>query len=156
MSEPDGGDLVFRDFDATRGRGAELMRLSMGFADPRFANWSLSPDGRQVALVNFGSDIHILDLAEQSKEILTLAEWTALEFIDWAADGQSVFVEGMPAKGPFLNNEALLRVDKNGKVTVLLHDANEWHLFPAASPDGKHLAFATMVLDSNAWMVEDF
>ena len=43
-----------------------------------------------------------------------------------------------------------------GQVTVLRHEANEWHLFPAASPDGKHLAFATMVLDSNAWMVEDF
>ena len=156
MSEPDGGNLVFSEFDPTTGRGPELMRLAMGFADPRFSNWALSRDGRRVALGNFGGLIQILDLATKSVKTLTVADWTALEFLDWSVDGESVFVGGMPAHGPFLNNEALLQVDMTGQVTVLLHELNEWHLFPAVSPDGTHLAFATMVLDSNAWLVEDF
>ena len=156
MSEAQGSDLVFSELDPIGGRGPELMRHTMSFADPGFANWALSRDGGRVALTNFRNQVQVLDLAAKSVKTLTVRGWTGLEYIDWAADGRSVFVPAHPVNGPRLNNTGLLHVDLDGQVTVLRHEANEWHVFPAASPDGRHLAFATMVLDSNAWMVEDF
>ena len=156
LSEAQGSDLVFSELDPIGGRGPELMRHTMSFADPGFANWALSRDGGRVALTNFSNQVQILDLAAKSVKTLTVQDWTGLEYIDWAADGRSVFVPAHPVNGPRLNNTGLLRVTLDGQVTVLRHEANEWHVFPAASPDGRHLAFATMVLDSNAWMVEDF
>ncbi len=51
---------------------------------------------------------------------------------------------------------ALLRVGLDGQVHVLREKANEWHIKPAASPDGRRLAFATMPFHGNVWMIEDF
>ena len=156
LSEAQGSDLVFSELDPIGGRGPELMRHTMSFADPGFANWALSPDGSRVALTNFANQIQVLDLAAKSVKTLTIQDWTGLEYIDWAADGRSVFVPAHPVNGPRLNNTGLLRIDLDGQVNVLRHEANEWNVFPGASPNGRHLAFSTMVLDSNTWMVEDF
>ena len=60
MSEADGNHLVFSELDPLDGRGPELMRHTIRFADPRFANWALSPDGGHVALVNFADRLDIL------------------------------------------------------------------------------------------------
>ena len=40
--------------------------------------------------------------------------------------------------------------------TVLRDKQNEWHVRPVASPDGRYLAFASMIFDSNVWMIENF
>lgn len=114
LSEPDGSDLVFKELDPIAGRGAELMRHALGFADPQFANWALSPDGGRVALANFGDQLQIFDLSAQSVKTLTLTAWTTPEYLDWAADGRSVFVNAFPANGPRLNHTGLLRVDLDG------------------------------------------
>ena len=85
-----------------------------------------------------------------------MPSWTAFEYVAWAADGQGVFVTGFSLRGPRLTNTGILHLDLQGHAQVLRHEQNEWHIYPVASPDGKSLAFGTMKLESNAWMIDKF
>lgn len=156
FTQPRDRELIFRSFDPNTGTGSEVGSLRMDFADPGFANWALSPDGSRAAVVNFGQQIQIVDFSGKRAREIVLKGWTGVEFIDWAASGDALYTVGHSVNGPRLNNTALLRVDLNGTVSVLRHKANHWHVYPTASPDGRHLAFALMILESNAWMVEGF
>jgi hypothetical protein len=59
----------------------------------------------------------------------------------------------MSVTGRRLDETTLLYVDLDGHATPLLQQKNEWYIYPKASPDGRHLAFTTMRLESNAWMI---
>ncbi len=154
VSEQLGKEFVFSELDPLRGRGRELRRFET--ASPDFSNWALSPDARQIALVDFRNRVLLFDLAGGPPRDLSLPGWTAFEFVTWAADGRGVFATGFSVQGPRLTNTAILHLDLQGHAQVLRHELNEWHVMPVASPDGKRLAFATMKLESNAWMIEKF
>ena len=146
---------VFSSFDPVQGKGPELARIE---DRPPFINWGLSPDGTQVAVVHNDDDsIRIVTLATGKERVLRLNEWQGFEFVSWAIDGTGLFING-GGKNRYTNlyYPALLRVALDGQVHVLREKANEWHIYPVASPDGRRLAFATMPFHGNVWMIEDF
>lgn len=81
---------------------------------------------------------------------------TAFEFVAWAADGEWLWLQGFPTKGPRLVSDAILRLDFDGRVIVLRHEDNEWHVQQVPSPDGRYLATAGMLFESNAWILDKF
>jgi len=46
-------------------------------------------------------------------------------------------------------------VDMEGRARRLLTTPSEWHVYVRASPDGRHVAFASMPFHGNAWLIED-
>lgn len=144
--------FVATEIDPLRGRGRQLAAIPR--EGPGFHHWDLSHDGRQIALVDFGSRIRFVDLADGSLTDVTVPDWTAIEYVGWAADGRGVFVNSFSRRGPRLANTALLYVTREGTPTVIRHEENEWHIFPSASPSGTHLAFSTMRMASDMWLLE--
>ena len=154
VSELVGSELIFSDVHPARGRGSELRRFET--PSPDFTNWRISPEGNRVALVDFNDRVRVFDLSGGASRDLKVPSWTAFEYVAWAADGQSVFATGFSSRGPRLTNTGLLQIDLQGRAHVLRYEPNEWNVFPVASPDGKYIAFSTMKLESNAWMIEKF
>jgi len=153
--DSEAAQYVFSSLDPVQGKGPELVRIE---DRPPFTNWDLSPDGTQVAVVHNDDDsIRIVTLATGEERVLHLNEWQGFEFISWAADGAGLFISG-GGMNVYLDSgyPALLRVGLDGQVHVLREKANEWHIRPMASPDGRRLAFATMPFHGNVWMIEDF
>jgi hypothetical protein len=78
---------------------------------------------------------------------LRVKRWSNLRSLNWAADGNSLFV-GTGGDG------TILHVDLRGNATVLQKNA---FLFGVkASPDGRHLAIPEYTKDHNLWMLENF
>jgi len=146
--------LALTEFDPIQGRGRELARFPLD--SPGFVNWDLGPDGSRAAVVDFGSHVHIVDLTTGAARDLSVSGWTAFEFVAWAATGDWLWLQGFPAKGPRLVSDAILRLDLDGRVTVLRHEQNEWHVRQVPSPDGRHIATAGMLFESNAWILDEF
>jgi len=146
--------LALTEFDPIQGRGRELARFPLD--SPGFVNWDLGPDGSRAAVVDFGSHVHIVDLTTGAARDLSVSGWTAFEFVAWAATGDWLWLQGFSAKGPRLVSDAILRLDLDGRVTVLRHEQNEWHVRQVPSPDGRHIATAGMLFESNAWILDEF
>ncbi len=117
-----------------------------------FYNWALSPDGSQVAVVNFDNRVRILTLKEGEVRELSAGNWNGMEFAAWTADGQGVIVTG----GGIMLINGLLYMGLDGHTEIVWQKENEWPVYPVSSPDGRYLAYATMIADSNAWMIENF
>ena len=146
---------VFSSLDSIQGKGPELARIDNR---PPFTNWDLSPGGTQIAVVHNDDDsIRIVSLATGEERVLRLNEWLGFELISWATDIAGLFISG-GGKNVYLDSTypELLRVALDGQVHVLREKANEWHVRPMVSPDGRRLAFATMPFHGNVWMIEDF
>jgi eukaryotic-like serine/threonine-protein kinase len=154
VSELFGKELVFSEIDPIRGKGRELRRLET--TAPDFGTWMLSPEGERIALVDFSNRVRIFDLKGGEVRDFTAPLWTSFEFVAWAMNGQGVFATGNSLKGPNMVNTDIVYLDLQGRAQLLRHEPNEWYVKPVASPDGKSLAFATMKLESNAWMIEKF
>jgi len=154
MSELFGKEFVFSEIDPVRGRGRELRRFET--AAPDFGSWMLSPDGEQIAHVDFGDRVRIINLKGGEVRDFSAPGWTAFEWVGWRIDRQGVFATGYPLLGPRMTNTGIVYFDLQGRTQVLRREPNEWCIIPVASPDGKSLAFGTMKLESNAWIIEKF
>ncbi|MEX2016060.1 MAG: protein kinase [Candidatus Hydrogenedentales bacterium] len=142
--------VTYWEFDVMRGKTRELRRIQRETSG--FVKWSLSMDGSRVAVVEFADRIRVAGLDDQSLLTIPLPGWTAAEFVAWSADGKGLFVQPTSASGRRLIETALLYVDLQGRISVLLKQNHEWYVYPNASPDGRFLAFTTMRFESNAWM----
>jgi serine/threonine protein kinase/Tol biopolymer transport system component len=152
VSEVEGQQLVFSVLDPVAGKGAELRRVEA----PANAYWDLSPDGKQIAIVDpTGSqgEIRILTLADRSTVTLPL-QWKRglIQSLAWAADGKHLFATA------WAQSAAILLVDLRGNLQVLTEApaAEEWLYGPVASPDGHYLAYMKRVFESNVIMLEHF
>jgi Tol biopolymer transport system component len=136
---------IFFELDPIQGKGAELIRL-----DYTSVEWSLSPDGRRIALTPQEQAGHIVlvDLAGGVKQDIVV-ETPGLALLDaiWSADGGGFFVSAFSG-GEYL----LLHVDLQGQATVLLAHGHQLRK-PTHSPDGRHLAFQVWTSQSNAWLL---
>jgi hypothetical protein len=72
--------------------------------------------------------------------------------VAWAADGKSLFAIGWRAP-----NQCVLQIDLNGRARVILNESYG-QLFHdlLVSPDGQHLALSQQMLESNAWLLDNF
>jgi Tol biopolymer transport system component len=153
LGERDEGaaEYVFFELDPQGGKGPERARIS---DNPPFTNWDLSPDGERVAIVHLDGRIRLLELDSGSERVLEDQAWWFGEFVSFAAEGGSLFVDGSRLGRP-ATRQSLLRVSFGSKTTVeeLRYRRNVWHVLPKASPDGQHLAFGAMMFTANAWML---
>ena len=141
-------ELIITELDPLKGRGQTLTRFAL---DPKDSGWfvDLSPDGSRIAAIRGPSGpIYILPLSGRATEAqLRVKGWSNLRSLNWAADGNSLFV-GAGGDG------TILHVDLDGNATVLQKNA---FLFGVkASPDGRHLAIPEHTMDRNLWLLENF
>ena len=118
-------------------------------------DWSLSPDGSQLALIlsRHERKVTFMSVDDKSTHEVDLNPWGPLGGIDWAADSKSVFVASQTANGA----PVILGVEPNGNRRVLLEgdSATEyWWMVP--SPDGRYGALEAATGQNNVWMLENF
>jgi hypothetical protein len=154
IGEPteDGTQLVVTAIDPQKGRGAELFRFALVANDK---NWflDLSPDGTRVAVTrNLAGPIYILSLWGQVLQQVHVKGWSNLEFLNWAADGKSLFVTV-----GIRNGKVLLHVDLQGNAHPLWENSGSSAGTEAhPSPDGRHLALNGWTTNGNMWLMENF
>jgi Tol biopolymer transport system component len=149
-------DIIARDLDS----GTETIL----FTDKRFFSFSLSPDGKWLALALTGSNASRLDLLSieggAARELYTFEKgmqmrgnpsvvWTVdgnyllLSVLDKNADSDSYELWRIPADGG--------EPDKLGLKTDNSFEGLSVH------PDGRHITFSTIAKDvSEVWVMENF
>lgn len=157
LSQFEPGVQRFFYFDPEKGIGTEIKKAEVRATGVYEFNWSLSPDGRMLALakqeeVQGEPAIRILPLADAPEKTITLPEWTAVASLDWAADSRGVWATGYDHGG----GKTLANVALTGKVRPLLTEKEMTLGWAIPSPDGKHLAIWKAHGDSNVWMLENF
>ena len=150
LSEAIGKQLVFSALDPMRGRLEELAKVEMPV---RILRWSLSPDGRKVAMVeNLSDRIRILDLKSKQLQVINPnPPQEDLQQAAWSADGQRLFVSSFPNEAGYL-----FEMDLNGQNHVLQENPYAWIGALRPSPDGKHIAYVFIVSESNVTLLEHF
>jgi DNA-binding winged helix-turn-helix (wHTH) protein/Tol biopolymer transport system component len=149
LGQMDGANLVFASLDPLRGKGLEVGRI----ACPDCLNsWNISPDGSSLAVVKDTGRINVFSVSGRRWHQITLEpRWKILQFVAWAADGQSLFTTCWSP-----DSFDLIHVTLTGKVTPVLHDGHrQWLGNIVPSPDGKYLAFEAGTSDSNVWLIEN-
>ena len=135
-------------FDVKSGKSTDPPQI-----DPPF-NWSLAPDGSQLAVIvlrpNQGT-IQLRSTSTGKTRDLVVKGWSGLIGGDWSADGRSLFTTSHSHEG----DSTLLNVTLDGRASVLLHSRNE--VFSAIpSPDGRSLAITEDTGAKNVWQIENF
>jgi serine/threonine protein kinase len=144
--------VVFTTFDPEKGRGHEFGRIS---ARPDLSlDWDLSPDGSHIAYSRSDEDegrIHFLSLSGATIADLAVQGWHRFYGINWAPDGQGLFVTSNPA-----NAVNILYLDLRGHPYPLWQHEGEFVCWGMPSPDGRYLAISIPTYDANIWMIENF
>ena len=128
--------------------GRELTRTT-GY----WSNWTLSPDGKELAIIINQHQIRFLSLDTGVARDVSVDGWPLWNG-DWSADGKNVFMKSVTSK----ETPVMLAVNEAGKAEVVLEgDANTAFWWMIQSPDGRYGILGTEIPgDNNAWMVEDF
>jgi DNA-binding winged helix-turn-helix (wHTH) protein/Tol biopolymer transport system component len=145
-----GSATQFFSFDPKDGKTQEFASFQVS-EDP---DWSLSPDGSQLALIFHGPErkVTFMNVGDKSTHEITLNEWP-LQQIDWASDGKSVFVSSQTLNGA----PVILSVLPSGDHRVLLEGDNGLRFLAVVpSPDGRYGALQAVTGENNVWMVENF
>ena len=148
-------------YSITKGNTEETYRFDVKsgkstdppYIDPPI-NWSLSPDGSQLAVIvvrpNQGT-IQLRSTSTGKTRDLVVRGWSGLMGGDWSADGRSLFTTSHSHEG----DSTLLNVTLDGRASVLLHSRND--IFSAIpSPDGRLLAITEASGTQNVWQIENF
>ena len=147
--------LSFVEFDAKTG---EKKKQILRIAEPewQYYNWSLSPDGKTLALAKehraAETEIRLEPTQGGVKRVLHVKDWQGVTTLDWAADGKSLWASAM------LRGEAraLINIDLQGRARVVLQESKPYVGWAIPSRDGKKLAIWESAGGSNAWMLEGF
>jgi Tol biopolymer transport system component/DNA-binding winged helix-turn-helix (wHTH) protein len=135
-------------FDVKSGKSTDPPQV-----DPP-SDWSLSPDGSQLAVIvrrpNQGT-IQLRSTSTGKRRDLVVKGWSGLIGGDWSGDGRSLFTTSHSHEG----DSTLLNVTLDGRASVLLHSRNDvWSAIP--SPDGRLLAMTEASGTQNVWQIENF
>ena len=148
------GQIVFFTFDPDTGKSRPLTVVND--PTPYAFNWTLSPEGGTLAvakkLIQPKTIIHLLPTGGGKPRDMVVQGCAGLWFLDWAADGKSLW--GTVFTGG--RNSALVSIDLRGRVTPLLKASALELGWAIPSPDGRQLAFWEASGSSNVWMSEHF
>jgi len=142
--------VVISSLDLDRGRGAELMRFTLG-GETYF--WSLSPDGHYVAFAEYNDKglVRIGNLTDSTIRSLATGKWTSLQGISWSADGKSLYLTSFQP-----SQITLLSVGLDGTIKILFQTGRTWLGQIRPAPNGRMLAFSELDVDANAAMIDNF
>lgn len=149
--------VSFFRFDPATGKSEELHQARIQDEDSYAYNWTLSPDGKILAVakgkvVQRAPRITFISLEEGSRHTVTAQAWAGINSIDFSADGRSVWASAYTNTGKW----ALLNIDLQGRTRTAFEDAQMTIGWAISSPNGKHLAFWKARGTSNVWMLEGF
>ena len=149
----DGGMTLFR-FDSSQGGSTKMLEIKDELAQAY--NWTLSPDGKTLALAKgkWGSDeprIRLVSLDGAPDRWLSIRGWPGIQSIDWAADSKSIWAATTGQK-----ENALLRIDLQGNSTPVWRPRNLAVGWAIPSRDGKLLALHVHSSTANVWMLEHY
>jgi dipeptidyl aminopeptidase/acylaminoacyl peptidase len=142
-----GSKSVFVSFDPQRGAGSEITTAE------GCLNWTLSPDGKVLAIFNDPHRIRFHSLVTGVAHDVTVDAWPIMNG-DWSADGKSIFVPSITSKATWV----ILEVNEAGRAKVVLEsDPYTRFWFLIQSPDGRYGILGVEIPgDNNVWMVEKF
>jgi len=157
FSEIEPGREIFFRFDPITGDSQPLPWATIEDKDPFNFNWSLSSDGKFIAIakkdaVQKEPSIRVLSVADQTQKTIKVQTWAGIAMMDWSADARSVWAVAYTTRETW----ALLKVDLTGRVTPMLEDKDMRLGWAIPSPDGRHLALWRASNSANAWLVENF
>jgi len=144
--------LIFSAFDPMQGTVHEVLNLDVH--PGTLTNWMPSPDGSRIALAAFSpleSRIRLLSLKGEPERDIDIKGWVSFNSVDWAADGNSLFVS---SQSP--TSSTLLRVDMEGHATPLWDQRGGWQTWAISAPNGREIAINGMTSSSNVWMIENY
>jgi Tol biopolymer transport system component len=120
-------------------------------------DWSLSPDGKRIALIeeDNASQLKILALTDGSTSQVNLGRWTQLksrlQSVAWFVEGKGLYVTAFLPSGT-----TLLSVSLDGKATILFQQGRNWLCCPAPAPNGRSLGFSATAIQRDVALVENF
>jgi serine/threonine protein kinase len=145
--------MVVSEFDAMKGRGAELARFDF---DPKFdpklssAIWNISPDGTRFAFSRGpAGPIEVRSFNNHSPQLIRPKGAIDMLNLYWTADGREFYFANRSKDGM-----ELLHMDPKGNTKVLWK--NNGRTFGIPSPDGRYLAIYDLKQNANMWMMENF
>ena len=143
----------FFTFDSVTGVRQEMPQWKFESPDYNKFNWSLSPDGRTLAVSGQQSvSIMLRSIQDGSERVVSFPSWAGIASFDWAADSRSLWVTTTAIP----STSALLNVDLRGRVRTMLQDDEMRIGWAIPSPDGRRLAIWKASGDSNVWMLDNF
>jgi Tol biopolymer transport system component/DNA-binding winged helix-turn-helix (wHTH) protein len=147
--------LAFVQFDSATGDMKDSFQTND--AGWQNYNWTLSPDGKLVALckearVSLDTQVRLIPTDGGAERKIHLNEWVSISAIDWAADGKS-FWASATLRG---ETRALVNIDMRGDIKPVLQGGKPYVGWGIQSRDGKHLAIWQATGGSNVWMLEGF
>jgi eukaryotic-like serine/threonine-protein kinase len=149
------GKENFYFLDPTKGASPQPFESTETVRD-----WSLSPDGQQIALIERkdASQVQILEISRNAVRRLGLSrlgKWTPFESelqdLSWFANGKGLFVTDYLPSGT-----VLLAMGLDGGVSILFQQGRNWLCCPKTSPNGRLLAFSASELQRDVAMIEGF
>jgi hypothetical protein len=141
--------LVFWSVDPVSGRGPELGRFKVDWKSDY--GWQLSPDGTRIAIQRRGGpEIYVLSIGTHTLKNISIRGWDNGISLDWVADGSGFFICTLKPRA------ILLHVDLEGHATQLWEPKGSTTTWALPFPDGQHIAMPSGVVNSNAWMIQQF
>jgi hypothetical protein len=152
------GAMMFFKFDPSTGARKEWISVSAESPEWEGYNWTLSPDGKMVALskgkmhVSTNADVRLVPLEGGSEKVLHVTGWAGLSTIDWAADSKSLWASARLGG----ETRTLVNIDLQGHAKPVLEEKTPHVGWAIPSRDGKRLAILEAAGDSNVWLLEGF
>lgn len=150
-------EMEFVQYDSNTGKQKTFMKIQE--PAPYLYNWTLSPDGRTLAVakrleVPTPAAIRMISLDGSPERTVSVDGWFGIESMDWAVDGKSLWVT---ASTRGTNTSALLNVDLQGKAKPYYETLSSTFLgWAIQSPDGKSVALWQARGGGNVWLLENF
>jgi Tol biopolymer transport system component len=139
--------IIFSRLDLTSGETHEIARTDISLGE---YDWDISPDGEQIAIVEFVGRVRTLTLSTKETREINPGYGEGFQSVAWHPRGDALFATGM------IPTYFLLRLDLNGSAEVIFEGAGRWLYQPVPSPDGRYVAFAAMSWNKDVWMLEGF
>jgi len=143
---------TIRRFDPRTGESSPLTEIS---AHGALIDWTLSPNGSQLAIIPYSPEQNVIQLrstSDSTNRDLVVKGRIGVITADWSADGSSLFATTMDSE----QKTALLNVKLDGSNHLLMKDDKNVIEWAIPSPDGKLLAINKHTGITNAWSLANF
>jgi WD40 repeat protein len=132
--------------------------LASGRTDPPLyrgtdiASFAVSPDGRQVALVERTPEVTVIDVATGHQHtVTTTPRGRSLQDVEFTRDGKTLLLTGQDFSGGVLYGLIAVGLDGRG---AMLQSSIGQATEPHVAFDNRKLAVVDWVVSTNAWVVE--